>query len=199
MAYTDKGRIQRYLNVDIASSYDSQITDWIAEVKDWIDTYCGKTFEAAADTRYFDGIGTKEVIVDAFVAGTITALNILNINGSAESALTEGHSNDYIAYPLNSGEQHMLRMTANSARSVFPARKRTVELTADFGHSAIVPNAVRSVATKLVAMLVDKGLKGGKLSEVALGDYRAKFEAIDEDFAAMGIYQTLDMFRDIEL
>lgn len=199
MSYTDKGRIQRFLNVDIANSYDTQIDDWIAEVQSWIDDYCGKTFEAVTEDRHYDGDGTKELIVDGFVDGTITELSILNVNGSVEATLTEGHDEDFIAYPLNSNEKHLIRLTANASRSVFPSRKRGVKITADFGYSATVPNQIRMVATKLVATLVEKGLKGGKLSEVQLGDYRAKFEKIDEDFAAMGIYQTLDMYRDISI
>ena len=72
MAYTNKGNVQKYLNVDIASTFDAQIDAWIAAVQQWIDRYTEKTFEAGATEtdRYFDTYGGKSVFVDPFV-GTI--------------------------------------------------------------------------------------------------------------------------------
>lgn len=199
MAYTDKGRVQRYLNVDIDSSYDTQVDDWIAEVKKFIDDYCGKTFEAVTETRYYDGNGRNCIIVDDFVDTTITELLILNTSGGTESTLTEGHSNDFITYPQNTDTKHELRLTVSAARSVFPSRSNAVKLTADFGYSASVPETIRNVATQLVARIVEKGLKGGKVAGIQLGDYQVTLEKIDEHAEALGIYKTLDLYRDISI
>ena len=197
MAYTDKGRIQKFLNVDIVSSYDTQVDEWIAAVKAWIDQYCGKTFESASADRFYDGNGRRSIMIDDFT-GSPTVV-ILDVDGTVAFNLTEGHSDDYLIYPLNFTAKNELRLVSGSTIGVFPNRSRSVQVTANFGHSVAVPTPVQLVATKLVAEIIKEGLKGGKLSKVQLGDYEASFQKVDESADALGIYQILDMYRDIEL
>lgn len=199
MAYTNKGNVQRFLNVDIASTFDTQIDNWVAVVAKWIDRYCKKTFEAAEDTRYYDGNGDNVLFIDDFVAGTIQHVKILDTDGSEVSSLTEGHGNDYLAYPRNETTQNELRMVPGASYTSFPRRTSSVEVKADFGYSAAVPADVELVATKLVAQIVKEGLKGGKVSSIQLGDYQANFFKVDEAADALGIYNVLDTYRDIEL
>jgi len=54
--YTTKVN-RKYLNVDISSSFDTQIDAWILSVKNWVDKYCGKTFESSSSAKYYDGNG----------------------------------------------------------------------------------------------------------------------------------------------
>ena len=197
MAYTTKGKIQRFLNVDIAASFDAEIASWIDSVASWIDKYCGKTFESAEETRYFDGNGKTTIMVDDFT-GSPTIL-ILNVDGTTGWTLVEGHSDDYLVYPLNSTPKNELRLVSGSQIGNFPNRSRSVQITANFGYSVSVPNDIELAATKLVAEIVKEGLKGGKLSSIQLGDYQANFQKVNEKADALGIYQILDMYRDIEL
>jgi hypothetical protein len=74
-----------------------------------------------------------------------------------------------------------------------------VQITAPFGFSTAIPVDIEQIATTLVSEIVSVGLKGGKLSSVQLGDYEAAFQKIDEKAGAFRIFQTLDMYRDLEL
>lgn len=195
MAYTSKGIIQRYLTTDIHSSFDSQISDWITAVTNWINNYTGKTFETASADKYYDGNGLKFLPVDTFVGSpTVT---ILNIDGTTDVVLTEGHANDYVTYPLNETAKDEIHLTANARYTTFPKGIRRIKITADFGYASSVPKDIELVATKLVAEIIREGLKGGKLDRVQLGDYEAQFKDIDEKADALGIYNILDMYRDI--
>ncbi len=198
MAYTNKGNVQKFLNVDIASSFDAQITAWIVVAKAWIDRYCGKTFESASADRTYDGNGKRNIFIDD-MSSVPTAVVILDIDGTVAFTLTEGASNDYLVYPLNESTKNELRLVNGATIGNFPARNSSLKVTAPFGFSVNVPADIEIVATKLVSDIVKEGLKGGKLSSVSLGDYEANFQKIDETADAMGIYQILDMYRDITL
>lgn len=197
MSYTNKGNIQKYLNVDIASSFDVQIDAWIAAVQKWIDRYTGKTFEVGSTetTRYYDTDGGRNVFIDSLV-GVPSSVQILGPDGNVEETLTEGQTEDYVLYPRNSDDKNEIQLVTGGRRGRFPSRSSGVKVTAVFG-TATVPADITLVATKLVAKIVEKGLKGGTLSSVSLGDFTSSFEKIDEVADAMGITATLDTYRDI--
>jgi len=90
-------------------------------------------------------------------------------------------------------------LVAGSRIGNFPMRDSSVKITAPFGFSEIVPDDVSLIATKLVGEIIKEGLKGGKLASITLGDYSADFQKIDETADPLGIYQTLDLYRDIVL
>lgn len=199
MAYTTKGNIQNYLAIDIDSSYDTEIDDWISAVTAWINRYTGVNFEADTDsTRYYDGNGSRIFTIDP-VVDTPTTLQILDVDGSVEATLTEGIANDYLLYPLNETPKYELQLTDYASVGVFPSRQRSVAVTAKFGHSEEVPEDIKTVSTKLASALIDKGLNGGKLARVKLGDYDGAFQTINEHAEPMGIYKILDLYRDIEI
>lgn len=200
MSYVTKGTVQKYLNVDIASSMDAQLDDWITAIEKWIEKYTGKSFEASSETRYYDTYNSKrgyEIDIDPFTA--ITALEYLDEEGATDETLTEGQSNDFLTYPLNDTEKYKILILPTSSVGPMPIGARRLKVTATFGHSDVVPKDIELVATKLVASVVSEGLKGGKLQQVNIGDYQATFEKIDQTAEALGIYQILDMYRDIEL
>lgn len=198
MAYTNKGNIQKYLNVDIASSFDTQIAAWITAVEAWINRYTGKQFEVGADeTRYFDTCGGRSVFVDSFT-GTPTTVAILNSDGSVSDTLTEGQSNDYLAYPLNTTEKNEIRLTPNGSRAAFPHGSSRLKIVGKFGYQTL-PVDIELCATRLVSKIVEKGLKGGELTQVQLGDFTSNFKVIDEEADALGIYQILDSYRELEI
>ncbi len=199
MAYTTETKVERYLAVDIGSNLASEVADWIKSVTLWIERYTGKSFEASSADKYYDGNGTNRILVDSFIDGTITELSILDTDGVVENTLTEGQSNDFITYPLNNTEKCELVLVSGGTRSTFPNRVRSVKVTADWGFSASVPKDIELVATKLVGEIIREGLKGGKLERVTLGDYNATFQKIDEKADPLGIYQILDMYRDLTI
>lgn len=193
MAYTDEGTIEKYLTVDIDTSFTAYVTACIAAAKAWIDRYTGKTFEAVTADHYYDSDGCSELMIDSFTGSpTVT---ILNSDGTTDEVLTEGASDDFLAYPLNNTEKNKIVLLARK----FPRGNRRVKVTATWGFSDTVPADIKIIATKLVAKILEKGIDGGKLSATQLGDANVSFEAIDEAAEVLGIYQTLDMYRDISI
>ena len=196
MPYTNEGEVEKFLGVDI-SGLSSWITDLATAVDNWINNYTGKEFVKDTDDRYFDGNGKGEIIIDSFT-GTPTVV-ILEHDGTTLYNLTEGQDEDYITYPLNTTEKNKLVLTNNSKVSTWISGIRRIKITADWGAAVTVPKDIQLAATMLVAKIIEKPLKGGQLSQVKLGEYSANFRKIDEVAEAMGIYNILDKYREIEI
>lgn len=200
MAYTDKTTIEGYLGKTITIEA-TLLASWIASVKDWIDRYCATTFESsAATTRYFEGNDRDEIEIDPFT--TITSLKILDVNGSTLHTLTEASNGDFLTYPYNTTEKYRLILTAVAKTGCFPAGYRSVEVMAFFCSSTTVPDAIKLVATQLMARLIEsKGSAQGKeIKQESLGDYSVSYttEALEESAEAMSLYSILDQYKKYE-
>lgn len=214
MAYTTRDKVEKYLNADL-SGVSGAVTDWIASIAAWIDKYCGKSFETSATTKYYDGNGRNRILIDSFI-GTPTSVLLLNTDGSTRFTLTEGAGNDYVAYPLNATEKNEIVIMPGSpvrrfSRAFFedildddesndPAftERRVLAVTASFGASTLVPADIELAATKLVAKIAEKRLKGsdGSIKSEKLGDYAISFGDIDDGAEALGVYNILDQWRE---
>lgn len=190
MAYTDEGQIEKFLMQDIDSSMSSQIASWINAVKAWIDNYTGNTFEATSESRYFDGSGTKSLFIDPLIS--VSEVLTLDIEGNTEDTLVEG--TDFRLYPLNETIKTEIRLMPVASIGIFASGSYRVKVTGIFGFSS-VPAPITLVATKLVANIINEGLKDGKLKSVSLGNYSATFKDIDEKAEALGIYNILDQYK----
>jgi len=213
MAYTTLNKVEQYTQRDL-SGLSALVTTLIAAATKWINNYCGKTFESASETRYYDGNGRNRLLIDAFT-GTPTEVTLLNYDGSDDTTLAEGASEDYVAYPLNATEKNELVLMPNASRGIFARAfdnilddnppgdfdmKRLVKVTANFGASASVPDDVSLAATMLVAKLIERGSHaGGEIQSEKLGDYSYTLKAMDEEAQIMGVNQILDAYRDIEI
>lgn len=212
--YTDRSKVEALTGYDL-SSISSAVTEWCQAVSDWIDKYCDRSFDATQETRYYDGNGRNTIIIDSFV-GTPSEVSVLNNDGTVHKTLTEGAGADYVAYPLNGVEKYEIALMTGSpvrgfSRALFedilddedlndPAftTRRLLKVTATFGASADVPAPVQLVATKLVGRLATQRMKGseGGVKSEKLGDYAISFGDIDQEADALGVYQTLDMYRE---
>jgi len=201
MAYTSKAKIEKYLMVDIDSSFDNQITDWISGAEEYIKNYTGRKngFEVSvAETRYFDGNGEREIDIDEFVS--ITTLEVLEANGGdVEWTLTEGMEEDYIVYPYNDTPQYKLILRPSSQIGAWYPGKRRIKVTGVFGHSSSVPKDIELAATILVASVIEKGVSGGRIRQEALGDYSVSFEDMDESDQVLGVKRILDKYKKFTL
>lgn len=179
MSYTTKTAIENYLSITIDSSFDSQIEEWISSIEEYIDNYTGKHFEEVSETRYFDGNGEREIDIDEFLS--ITSLEILEVSGDdVAHTLTEGRENDFITFPYNTSPKFRLILTTVSSVGAFYSGKGRIKVTATFSDSSTAPDDVKLAATMLVANIVEKGLRGGKLSSESLGDYSVTFSELEE-------------------
>lgn len=200
------------MNADL-SAVASEVTNWIASVKAWIDNYCQKTFEAVSETRYYDGNRKDRIVIDAFV-GTPT-VSLLNFDGSVDTLLTEGAGGDFVAYPLNTTQKYELVLQPFARRNRF-ARvfenilddddretdadiKRVLKVVATFGASSTVPADVELAATMLVARIADMRVSGGNLKSETLGDYSATFADITPENDELGVLSLLAPYVDIDI
>ena len=197
MAYTTQSKVEQYTNYDL-SAVSSEVANWILSAVAFIEKYCGKVFESASETRYFDSDGKDRILIDAFT-GAPTTVTILEVDGTTQQELTEGAANDYVAYPLNSTEKNELVLLPEAVVRNFTKGKRRLLVTASFGGSSSVPADIELVTTKLVARIADRRMKGGDSKQERLGDYSIAFSDMDEEKDPLGIFMVLDSYRDIEI
>ena len=197
MAYTTKAKVENMFGITFPASWNTQVVTAIAAVKQWIDKYCNKTFEAVSETRYYDGSGKNELIIDAFTS--IVSVEILNDDGTTYDTLTAGQANDYITAPYNTSEKYILKLTGNGFWGTFSKRANSVKVTGVFGASVTCPESIEIVATKLVGQMFNENAGEGNLTSVKLGDYAATYGSIDEKADALGVYNVLDQYRDISI
>jgi len=199
MSYTKKGQIQNYLAIDIDTSLDSQITDWITAVSNYIDRYTGKSFEqSSSEIRYFNGSGRKDIDIDDFLS--LSSVQILDSNASGVAfTLSEGRDNDYITYPYNDTRKYRLILTVNAQVAIWSIGKQRIKITGVWGESSTVPKDIELAATMLVAGIVEKGLKGGSVQSESLGDYSVTFKNIDDISSVMGVREILNHYKIYEL
>lgn len=199
MSYTTKAKVENYLNIDIAPSMDAQITEWIAAVKRYIDRYTGTTFEGVTETRYFNGNGSNELVIDDFVS--ISSIDILKYDSNdVEYALVEGNEQDYLIHPFNDATKYRVILNGNSHINKWPdSPRRRIKITGVWGVAQTVPEDVSLAATMLVAGIIEKGLKGGTVQSESLGDYSVTYKVMDDISNVMGVNDLLDRYRDYSL
>ncbi len=195
MSYTSKTKIENYLMTDIDSSFDTQVTEWIASVEKYIDNYTGKTFEEGdSEVKYYDGTGETEIAIDDAVE--ITEVLLLDVNGDVEETLTEGDGNDYLLYPLNDTPKTSIVLTAVATIANFSTGRKRVKVTGKFGNSTTVPVDIELIATKLVSAIIQKGLRGGEIKQESLGDYSVTFVAeVAEELKVEDVLEKYVVFK----
>ena len=75
---------------------------------------------------------------------------------------------------------------------VFTKGNRRVKIVGNWGYKSSIPADVELIATKLVASIVQKGLKGGEIKSEKLGDYSVAY--IDEKAEELGASVILDKY-----
>ena len=197
MSYTTENKVEAYLMIDIDPSMSSQMDDWISAVEAWIENYTGRTFEAVSEIRYYDGNGKRELYIDPVI--DITSFETLNVDGSVDDTLAEGHDEDYLLYPLNESPKYIVKLVTGAGIGSFPKGMRRVKITGNFGQTSAVPKDVELAATMLVGKIVKEGIKGGQTKSEALGDYRVSYQDIDEIADSLEIKNILNHYKKIVL
>lgn len=184
--YTTHDKVEKFLNTTITTD----MTDWIAWVQDYIDTYTGTTFEPVSGIRYFDGDGEVSLFIDDFTS--ITALEFMDIeNDAVEDTLI---TNDYFLYPLNTSNHNEIRLNTIGGRyEYFPMGPRRIKVTGTFGVANIVPPSIEWVATSMVSDIYQSQSGANKtITGETLGEYSVTYMKV----ATKDIYQEiLNLYR----
>jgi hypothetical protein len=195
MAYITEGDLEKFILQDIDATFSTWITSVIEIVEDYIDNYCGTNFkDQGSQTKYYNGSGTEELIIDNFQ--TITSVQILDSNGTVIENLTE--NSDYWASPYNSGIQNKLVLTGANLTSVWPDRHHSVKVVGTFGYDS-VPTPVKLAGIQLCAKIINEGLRGGQVKSENLGSYRVEYKEINETMESLGIKEILNQYRELRL
>lgn len=166
--YTTRQEVENYLLITIDSSFYDQITQWIAEIESYIDTYTGRNFVAdtVASARLFDGTGKNFVLIDDTV-------EITKVEYGEEDPLSEIVSADYLKYPANKTPKNKISLRY----SIFPEGLQNVKITAKWGYSVAVPDQIKFIATVFVAGIINFALNSeGEVSSITVGRYSVSYK-----------------------
>ena len=179
MSYTSKNLIENYLMLNIDSSYNDQIDFWISAAEIFVNKYTGRKdgFDASGvdSIKYYDGNGSKYIIIDNFI--TLSTIEILEYNGSDVAyTLTEGKGNDFVVVPYNEDSKYKLILEPSAQVGSWLSGNKRIKLTADWGYSSTVPKDIELATTMLVSetILQTQG-KGIKVNAESLGDYSISY------------------------
>lgn len=144
--YTNQNTIEAYLKRSLTSYETTLIATAIPAVKSFIDAWCNRTFEPTAASRYYDGNGKKSLFIEDFndITEVIYVDEDLDDNGDA---LTVG--DDYVERPYNA--DYVSELTVRGG--VWVKGTKNVKVTGSYGRAS-VPDAIKMVATQLVATLL---------------------------------------------
>jgi hypothetical protein len=163
--YTDKNSVERYMLVDIDSSFNTQIDEWIEVAESIIDNYTGRNF--IADTSYssknYNGDGTHILLVDDFVE-----LEKIEMGDPAYPSLVEElDSDNYHIYPLNETPKNKIYYDY-----AFSVGEENVEVSAKWGYSVSCPADIKLAATILVSFMIEEAWESQSETESeTIGSY----------------------------
>lgn len=171
--YTTRQQIENYLLITIDPSFYNQVDSWIEEIEKYIDNKTSRNFiaDTIASAKYYDGDNTGKLLIDDAV--DITELNIGGdvMAKDTDPLLADG---DYLLYPAN--ELPITKIVLRG--SYFPEYpKRSVKVTGKWGYSVAVPADITTIATVLVAGIINYSLNAdGEVSSETIGRYTVSYK-----------------------
>ena len=148
--YTSVEKIEDFLNVNIATSYEDAVEAKIAEATAFIDTYTGTTFNSEPDTeKFYNGNGKRKLFIDDFIS-----LDSVEIDRNERGNWQQIQAR-------YGGRTPIYRI--KNMNGIFPIGMDNVRVTGEYGFSEEPPADIVSAATVLSAGLLDT--KGEVVSE----------------------------------
>ncbi len=172
--YTTKEKIENYLLTEIDASFDTQISDWIVAIEDYIEKVTGRIFKADSTSsyRYFDGNGKREIRIDECVA--IEEVKIYDEAGTQIYSFTK--DTDYVVHPYNSLPIRKLIINP-TVSGYFTKGIKNVKIKAKWGNSVAVPEPITFVASVLVGGIINfSNNADGEVKSETIGDYQITYK-----------------------
>lgn len=173
MAITTKANIEKYLLVTIDSSFDSQVTEWIAAMEKHMNKTTDRQLIADdADATYlYDGSDRKILVVDDFYSITSVTLLYTVYDETSELDVTA-----YVyTYPANATPIWRLE----SDYYHFVAGRQNVQVIGRRGYapSDDIPEDLTFAATVLVAGIINASHNSkGEIKSESIGRYSVAYE-----------------------
>lgn len=142
-----KAQLVETLGSTTDTTYDALISSLITSASRAIDGYIGAEDDyfypsSDAETRYYDGNGGNQIVIDNYVS--ITTLAVAESGGVSSSDYITWSSSDWFDYPYNASAKgkpynRIIVDIENGGKSYFPAWSKAVKVTGVFGYSATTP------------------------------------------------------------
>jgi len=171
--YTSKNNIERYMLVDIDSSYDTQINSWIESVEAIIDGFTCRNFiaDSTASIRYFDGDGSHVLLVDDCIS--LTKIEM----GDPTTTKDELDSDDYYTYPYNRTPKNKVYYSG-----IFTKAHKNIDVTAKWGYSEEVPSDIELAATTLASLIIEEAWQSeGETESESIGNYSITYRKTEKN------------------
>ena len=165
MDYTSKENVEKYLVINIDTSYNAQITLWITAMSRWLDSRTNRTLVQDTESiNKYDGDGTDTLLIDD--CNTITSIEM-----PSGTAITP------FEYPANKDAKTKLVLNSD----VFTKGLQNVEVTGKFGKFIATPEDIEFACTVLVAGIVNSSMnQKDDVSSETVGKYSVSYRSPQE-------------------
>lgn len=203
MAYILKSDIQNYLMIDISSTFDTVISNWISAAEAYIENYTGRTFEKeTAVSKLYDGDGTDELLVNDLL--TLTKIEILDEDGDVDYTIDD--TTEYYLYPAPTTPftrpyTSIVLNIYNAPVTKFLKGRQNIKVTGNFGYADTVPQDIKMVAVKIVSGFIEENNLDitGEITAERLGEYSITLQDVSEMANHLSLNSILDKYRKIEV
>jgi len=172
MKYTTIEELENYVGVDIASTFESQMENWIEGISRYMDNITNRKLVADAvgsgeeyEEKAYDGDGETYLMIDD--CQEITSLEIGDVYGENLVATT-----NYIKFPRYTPHRRIVLKDYG----IFTSGIQNVVIKGRFGFFNTLPKDIQFACTVLVAGIINSQNKGNdvKKSE-SIGEYSVTY------------------------
>lgn len=196
-AYTTEIKLEAFLNIAITSG---EADDAINQAVDIIDQLTGRNFiaDSVASVRLFNGNAQQDLPIDDCVSISKVEVGD-NGYGDTFTEITEGGSDGYYLYPNNYSARSLPIRAIHLRSRVWIAGWANQRITAKWGYSTTVPQAIAFATTVLASgiYMYNRGGASGGIKSEKIGNYSVSYsseegwKAYKDALTAIGQYRRL--------
>lgn len=177
--YTTRQQIENYLLITIDPTFYTQVNSWIEQMEKYIDQVTGRNFvaDAVATERLFDGNNANIFPLDDCVSITKVEQGDGTISTASINWDIIVKDEDYMEYPANHSADSLPISELRALGFVFYRGFQNVKVKAKWGYSVTAPTDIITVATILVAGLINYSLNAeGEVKSMSIGRYTVTYK-----------------------
>lgn len=166
--YTDITTVENYLLLDIASEFESQVTEWIKSASAYVKQKTNREWiaDTIASARKFNGNGKNYLLIPECVE--ITSVKIGSDFGEDLETITE--------YVIEPDYQTPIRKIILK-EGYFDKGIQNIEISAKWGYAVTVPEDIEWATTILVAGIVlAQQNQNGEIGSEKIGNYSVTYK-----------------------
>lgn len=191
MAITTKANVEKYLLTSIDSSFDAQLTQWIAAVETHIDKMTDRKMiaEATNSVYYLDGTGRKDMLVPDFYA-----ISTVKVKSEKDDLDPEDYTDKIYFYPSGRKPIYQLQMD----NYYFPKGRQNIVVTGRKGYfdANDIDEDIVFAATVMVAGIVNaSNISAGEIQRETIGRYTIEYVTDQQKIDYKTAMDTITRYR----